>query len=51
MTSDRSYRNPLSPYEALKQLEEMAPDQFDPRILDALKKTVAETTEAITDAA
>ena len=40
MTSERPYRRPLSPVEALAELRRSAGTQFDPRVVDAFCKAV-----------
>jgi HD-GYP domain-containing protein (c-di-GMP phosphodiesterase class II) len=35
MTSERVYRRPLAPYEALEELQRCSGSQFDPAIVDA----------------
>jgi HD-GYP domain-containing protein (c-di-GMP phosphodiesterase class II) len=40
MTEPRPYRDPRSPHEALAELHELAGDQFDPAVVDALEAEV-----------
>lgn len=41
MTSDRVYRKGYTPERALRNLQEVIPDWFDPRMLDALVQNIA----------
>jgi putative nucleotidyltransferase with HDIG domain len=40
MTEPRPYRDPRAPHEALAELHELAGDQFDPAVVDALEAEV-----------
>jgi putative nucleotidyltransferase with HDIG domain len=44
MTSDRPYREALRPWLAVSELREGAGNQFDPEVVDALLKTLRETS-------
>jgi len=43
MTTDRPYRKRLSQEEALRRLDEGAGTQFDPAVVDACKRVLAES--------
>jgi HD-GYP domain-containing protein (c-di-GMP phosphodiesterase class II) len=45
MTSDRPYRPPMSPEEAIAELGACAGSQFDPAVVDAFLRTLAERRE------
>ena len=47
MTSERVYRKPLSPREALEELERCAGSQFDPAIVDALRDELGVRARAV----
>jgi putative nucleotidyltransferase with HDIG domain len=47
MTSERVYRKPLSPREALEELERCAGSQFDPQIVEAFSEELGIRSRAI----
>ena len=47
MTSERVYRKPLSPREALEELERCAGSQFDPAIVDAFRDELGVRARAV----
>lgn len=47
MVSDRSYREGLSPKEAITRIEEQTGRQFDPVIVDVFKKIIPKTIEEL----
>jgi diguanylate cyclase (GGDEF)-like protein len=47
MTSERVYRKPLTPAEALEELERCAGTQFDPTVVDAFSEELGVRTRAV----
>ncbi|MES1246387.1 MAG: diguanylate cyclase [Actinomycetota bacterium] len=47
MTSERVYRKPLSPQEALEELQACAGSQFDPTIVDAFAQELGVTSRVV----
>jgi HD-GYP domain-containing protein (c-di-GMP phosphodiesterase class II) len=47
MTSERVYRKPLSPRQALEELERCSGSQFDPAIVDAFSEELGVRSRAI----
>ena len=51
MTSDRAYRGRLTPREAIEELERCSGTQFDPEIVAAFARELADRTPALAGAA
>ena len=47
MTSERGYRRPLSPSQALEELERCSGSQFDPAIIDAFSADIGVRREPV----
>ena len=47
MTSERVYRDPLAPRDALEELERCSGSQFDPLIVDAFAEELGVRSRAV----
>jgi len=45
IVTDRPYRKGRPPWQAIKEIEQAAPDQFDPKVVEALAKVMANLVE------
>jgi HD-GYP domain-containing protein (c-di-GMP phosphodiesterase class II) len=45
IVTDRPYRKGRAPWQAIKEIEQAAPEQFDPKVVDVLARVMSNMVE------